>query len=232
MKKLVSLMVFIVICFSALSTASYAAIQAPTGIRPEPYEPTGEHLEKLNRQDAYKQEAAAKKDAAVWEYLKDFKCIPQEQAGFGTAACAQSILAYIGNMSYEQSTIARAINNKGSGIEEILKLYSFLCDMQKQIHYTRKHDKNDINVMKYDLYCAVTLFEVPAAVEVNASDDSWLYNIRNHVVCINGARSDWEAFAIADPLMFSMDPTKNTTYKKGAQDVFAVSSADYCRYLY
>ncbi len=170
----------------------------------------------------------------TWHYLPGaYTCYTQLEGGYCMAACAQSTIKYLTGTVMNQYTIASELALNASTGGDFNDLAPYLNEKQ-DVNFFVQFDSNIYkDDLQYDLYNAITIFEVPATLRIVTYGSPWAYSTQGHAANVTGIREDREVFRIADPLIKRINSNGNPVYTQSADTVYnAVTADEYCGYIY
>lgn len=170
--------------------------------------------------------------AVTWSYLPNFTMYKQSTSYYCVVASCKAAMQYLTGSSDSQSTIASALGTTTSGTP-FSNAKTYLNDNQSENTYISKASSTSQSTMASNFYSAIHTYDAPALISVKLSTtNGWAYNTSGHTMCIYGARSDKEYFAIADPYIQWVDSNASMYYSKSASAIHTAISDRGNGYIY
>lgn len=181
------------------------------------------------------------RSGSSWTYLYGYEINPQERKYYCVPACIQSMLKYINEKEVSQDTIASGCNTVLDGGTKLSNALSYLNSHQSGTEYAVKYQgkssaKHTAETIARNLYYDIVLYDVPALLAVDADEIyGWQYNTDAHAVCVYGAESSRENFAVADPCANSGFESKalETYTNQSIESIYSgCTNKTWCGYIY
>lgn len=188
-----------------------------------------EDVEKINKKYAILQHYMQNQNisrATTWTHLPGTFYLYYQTTNYNCGpACVQSAIKYINGTAPSQSTVATGCGTTTNG-SYLSNMVTYLNSMQNKNNYVDLYQEGR-DTFKFCLYSTIHDVKVPAIVGFGCSkNDGWLYNSNGHVVCINAARDDYEAFQLADPLTGYLGfPDSYAFYQKSTTELYNAYSS-------
>ncbi len=168
----------------------------------------------------------------TWNYLTDFTMYKQDTEYFCTPAVCKAAMQYLTGSSDNQYTIAAALGTTINGTP-FANAKTYLNDNQKANPYVSLPSSTNQSIMASNFYSAINSYNAPALISVTfSSTNGWPYDASGHTLCIYGARSDKEYFAMADPYIQWVDEDAPMYYSKSARLIHTAISDRGNGYIY